>query len=148
LDDCAGTEGGGMVAWDKPTPSNRPRGKARGTANPVRQAAIEAKKLRRFTSVISCNPLRRAPCHHPTCKAASIQTALQFFSEPFMAHFVDVQLTCVVSEEQLGISPNEPLPNPADLTSDKDLTEENESAHRWCRGLAGSRLVLLRLRHS
>src|ERR1700692_4284110 len=65
-----------------------------------------------------------------------------------MAHLDEASLTCVLSEEPLGTSPNGPLLNPADSTSDRDLPGENESAHRWCRAPAVSGLVLLRVPHS
>ena len=69
-------------------------------------------------------------------------------TEMDMARVDEVQLTCVLSGGLPGISPNGPLPNQVVSTSDRDLPGENESGHRWCRGLAESGLVLLRVRHS
>ena len=52
---------------------------------------------------------------HPYARAAASLSA------PFMAHFDEAQLTCVLSEELLGIFPNAPLPNQVVSTSDRDL---------------------------
>ena len=124
------------AAWHRPSSAGRTTGMARRTNKPVTQAASQTRKLRRLTLVISCNPPRRTclDFHRPCCL--------------FAAYFGMPRLTSVWFWEQLGISPNDPLPDLVDSTSGRDLPKESESGRRWCRAQAESGLALLRAQRS
>jgi hypothetical protein len=101
LGDCP-AEVAGLVAWDKLATPGRPMGLARRTIKPVKQAAIEAKKLRRLTSATSSNSLTGMPAsifHAVMLFPFHLRRSL--FSTPFMAHMIVAQLTCSSSGKQL-----------------------------------------------